>query len=466
LKIVISYPSVHRAIAERLKIALEAEDHDVFFDRDDLPPGESFHHAIRNAIDAADLFVFMISPEAVAPGSYTLAELGCAERRWPRASGHVLPVMVTPTPRATIPAYLLSVTLLEPRGDLVAETVARVAEMASPRGRARRMAVGASVGAVLVIAAGYVGWRELDQHQTATRLAENARRAFDLCRDSPAEGFAQLAALAATNGAPQSVRIAEEDCAMSWLRRARITAGQSTFEQLVTPLKPVLSQALIDGAGGVRAADLYAHLGWADALIRRDGRTTTPDPEASYRRALEADSTNVYGHAMWAHWMLLNGTSRRQLALEHFDAAVASGRDTPFVRALELGAMVTSEALGMDALRVLDDMRRRGEPLDPRQKQRVWSALYSLAVRESEARRLTEALPPEDGLATFRWLFAREDLDASQHRLWRFINGLLLLRAGRAAEARPDLQALQRERRAEGATGSMLDGVDRLLARR
>jgi len=87
LKIVISYPSVHRAVAERLKIALEAEDHDVFFDRDDLPPGESFHHAIRNAIDAADLFVFMISPEAVASGSYTLAELGCAERpgRAPRA---------------------------------------------------------------------------------------------------------------------------------------------------------------------------------------------------------------------------------------------------------------------------------------------------------------------------------------------------------------------------------------------
>src|SRR5690242_6929622 len=123
----------------------------------------------------------MISPEAVASGSYTLAELGCAERRWPRASGRVLPVVIAPTPRATIPPYLLSVTLLEPRGDVVAETVARVAEIASPRGRARRRAAGFTVVAVLAIAAVYVGWRKLDQHETATRLSQNAERALDLC---------------------------------------------------------------------------------------------------------------------------------------------------------------------------------------------------------------------------------------------------------------------------------------------
>ena len=92
---------------------------------------------------------------------------------------------------------------------------------------------------------------------------------------------------------------------MSWLRRARVTEGHSTFEQLVAPLKPILAQALVAGAVGARAGDLHAHLGWADALIRRDGRTVAPDPEASYRRAVEADRGNVYGHAMWANWMLL-----------------------------------------------------------------------------------------------------------------------------------------------------------------
>ncbi len=157
LNIIVSYPSVHRSIAERVKLALEAEGHDVFFDRDDLPSGEAYHQAIRKAIDAADLFVFLISPEAVAPGSYTLAELRHAERRWPRAAGRVLPVLVAPTPRANIPPYLLSVTLLEAQGDLVAETVARVAEIASPRRRARRMAAASAIAGLIVVGGGVHG---------------------------------------------------------------------------------------------------------------------------------------------------------------------------------------------------------------------------------------------------------------------------------------------------------------------
>ena len=383
-----------------------------------------------------------------------------AERRWPRAAGRVLPVLVAPTPRANIPPYLLSVTLLEAQGNLVAETVARVAEIASPRRRARRMAAVSAVAGLVVFGSVYVAWRESDHRNVAARLSENATRALELCRDaSPPEGFAQLAMLAASDGAPATVRTAQEDCAMSWLRRARVTEGHSTFEQLVAPLKPILAQALVAGAVGARAGDLHAHLGWADALIRRDGRTVAPDPEASYRRAVEADRGNVYGHAMWANWMLLRGTSRRREALEHFDAALASGRDAPFVRALQLGAMVTSDELGIEALRVLDDMRRRGEPVDPDQKQRVWSYLYTRTYRESEARRLIEASSPDAALATFRWLFAREDLDSSQAHLWRFVNGLLLTRAGRAAEARSDLEALRSELRGQGRIGPLLDGV-------
>jgi hypothetical protein len=164
--------------------------------------------------------------------------------------------------------------------------------------------------------------------------------------------------------------------------------------------------------------------------------------------------------------MLLNGTSRRQQALEHFEAALRSRRDAPFVRALQLGAMVTREDLGIEALRVLDQMRRRGEPLDAKQKQRVWSYLYARAYRESESRRLLQASSPDDALATFRWLFTREDLEASHTPLWRFVDGLLLTRAGRASEAQPDLQALAQALRAEGRTGPLLDSVERLLAER
>jgi hypothetical protein len=262
------------------------------------------------------------------------------------------------------------------------------------------------------------------------------------------------------------VRAAQEDCAMAWLREARATEGHTTFEQLVAALKPVLARALVNGATGARSGDLHAHLGWADALIRRDGRTVAPDPEASYRRALEVDAGNVYGHAMWAHWMLLRGTDRRVPALEHFDAALAGGRDVPFVRRLQLGAMVTSEPYGGDALRVLNQMRQRGESLEAAQKQRIWSALFANAWRDPDAGRMADAMPPDDAVATFRWLFPRPDSDPARSRQWRLVDAGLLTRAGRAAEARPDLEALQRELRTEGARGPLADAVDRLLATR
>ncbi|MDP3612679.1 MAG: toll/interleukin-1 receptor domain-containing protein, partial [Rubrivivax sp.] len=111
MKIFLSYPSARRELALRLKLALEAEQHEVFFDRDDLAAGDAFHQPIRDALAASELFIFFVSPESVAAGNYTLAELGQAESNWPRPAGRVLPVLVAPTPRGDIPPYLLAVTL-------------------------------------------------------------------------------------------------------------------------------------------------------------------------------------------------------------------------------------------------------------------------------------------------------------------------------------------------------------------
>ena len=228
----------------------------------------------------------------------------------------------------------------------------------------------------------------------------------------------------------------------------------------------MLAQALVAGASGAHAGDLQAHLGWADVLVRIDGRSVTPDPEASFRRALEADPGNVYGHAMWASWMLRRDTRRSVEAMGHFDAALASGRDTPFVRSLQLGMMVTSQELGIGALRVLNQMRVKGETLDPAHKPRIWSYLYAGAYRQADSDRLTQAVPPQDALATFHWLFKRDDLDPSQHRLWRLVEGLLLSAAGKAEEARPILQALQQDLRASRSSGPIVARVEALLAKR
>ena len=90
MKLFISYPSDQKDLAERLRLALEAEDHEVFTDRAELKEGEPYHEALREAIERADAMVFFITPRAVTPGSYALTELDIAQRRW-RAPGDWFP---------------------------------------------------------------------------------------------------------------------------------------------------------------------------------------------------------------------------------------------------------------------------------------------------------------------------------------------------------------------------------------
>jgi nucleoid-associated protein YgaU len=136
VKIFLSYATEIRDRAESVNAALLAAGHDVFFDREDLPAGQGYDDRIRSAIEGSDLFLFLISPAAVATGHYTRTELKIARRRWPDPAGHVLPVMVTPTPFGELPAYLGSVTILVPEGNLAAEVVLAVSDLAAHSGPA------------------------------------------------------------------------------------------------------------------------------------------------------------------------------------------------------------------------------------------------------------------------------------------------------------------------------------------
>jgi hypothetical protein len=126
VKVFLSYPSEERPVVERVNHALVALGHDVFFDRADLEPGLEYDQAIGKAIDESDVFVFFITPRSVEQGRYTLTELGLAERKWPHASGRVLPVMARPTEIAAVPSYLRAVNIFTPRGDIVADTAHQV----------------------------------------------------------------------------------------------------------------------------------------------------------------------------------------------------------------------------------------------------------------------------------------------------------------------------------------------------
>ena len=126
MEIFLSYAGENRDVADSIALGLREEGHNVFFDRDSLPVGSSYDDKIRNALNESDLLIFLISPDSVDAGSYTLTELKFARQRWKKVSGHVLPVMIETTPYSDIPAYLRSVTVLEPSGNAVAEVLARV----------------------------------------------------------------------------------------------------------------------------------------------------------------------------------------------------------------------------------------------------------------------------------------------------------------------------------------------------
>jgi len=126
LQIFLSYASEDKNIAEPIAFSLRARGHNVFFDRDDLPPGGEYDMRIESAIERSALFVFLISPSSIAKGKFTLTELEFARRKWRNADGHILPVMAKPVPLDEVPNLLKSVTVLEPQGNMAAEVAAAV----------------------------------------------------------------------------------------------------------------------------------------------------------------------------------------------------------------------------------------------------------------------------------------------------------------------------------------------------
>jgi formylglycine-generating enzyme required for sulfatase activity len=149
VKIFISYSSKDRALVEPIHYALAAQNHDVFFDREDLPAGVEYDARIRAALEASDLFIYMLSPDSVVAGSYTFTELDLAQQTWPHPSGRVLPVMLRVIDMSRVPAYLKSVTVLEPQGNIAAAVVDAVHRLAAMR--RRRWPTIAGIAALLVV---------------------------------------------------------------------------------------------------------------------------------------------------------------------------------------------------------------------------------------------------------------------------------------------------------------------------
>jgi formylglycine-generating enzyme required for sulfatase activity len=157
MRIFLSYASEDRASADAIRLALEDDGHDVFFDREDLPPGDEFHNRIRSAIEKAQLVIFLVSARTLDAGSYTLNEIAIAEKSRPAPAGHVLPVLLEKVDVQSLPAYLRSVTFLETPGNVTAAVADAVCRIARERRRRRARILLPAAGLMLLAAAG-IAW--------------------------------------------------------------------------------------------------------------------------------------------------------------------------------------------------------------------------------------------------------------------------------------------------------------------
>jgi formylglycine-generating enzyme required for sulfatase activity len=154
MRVFLSYSSSDRILVEPIYLALRAQGHTVFFDRAGLSAGEEYNVRIRRAIERSHLVLFMVSPDSLDPGSYTLTELAIAQKTSEHPAGRVLPVILRPISLERIPPYLKSVTLFEPEGDLTASVADQVYRIAQTRRRAKFNKAAAMLVVASIVCAG------------------------------------------------------------------------------------------------------------------------------------------------------------------------------------------------------------------------------------------------------------------------------------------------------------------------
>ena len=232
------------------------------------------------------------------------------------------------------------------------------------------------VAVMLLIAAnaGIGPWRA--SRERSTRVAELVKTAALQTShteyESAFDSYQQALSLDSSNRAALTGRV---EAAMQWLQHFHVLVGEGQkAEDLAAPvlvrLKTVLEAELArTNSRDSRAADILAHLGWAHWLNEKIAFKEFDGAEPLFNQALAIDAANVFANAMKGNWLLqTHGDSAA--AMRHFQTALATGKERPLVRSLQLGGLVNNNDPGMHAelAKALNDMRKNSEPLEPRIK--------------------------------------------------------------------------------------------------
>jgi tetratricopeptide (TPR) repeat protein len=338
----------------------------------------------------------------------------------------------------------------------------------------RKWRSGAIAAAVLVVALvllprGWHSWQQ--QHRLSSQVDQLLGTAQTQLKLGEYES-AYLSAKQAVKLLPTDRQALNQqaDAAMAWLEHYSVIGDDANARDLaagqLSELMAVLDSALSRTSGNEpRSADILAHLGWAHALnqhiAEKEFGSAAPD---LYRKAISIQATNVYANSMLGNWLL----QRRQNldeAMKCFSAALSTARERPLVRTLELGGMLYNDADGvpLQAVKVLNDMRRNNEPIDDRYRSRFLSVDFSPMNSDEFLNSILTAVPPDEALKTYLWLDNAPASDSQQLKR-DFIAARVLELQGKRAEAIAAYTTLQHNLAAAGMEGQIAAHVaDSLL---
>jgi hypothetical protein len=246
----LSYATEDRTTAQHIAEHLRFGGHRCFFDRSSLAPGDAFDDRIRDEIQRADLFIFLVSPHSVAPGRYTRTELNVVRERWRWPRGRVLPVEIVETPLESWPVFLTLFQVLQNEGNVVAEVVNEVHRRSVLRRRrtasragALVLALSASAGlawkalhSVPVASAGRVSSGIQPPAQPPERPGSPVAAAAPVTAALAAPPARSLVVAASTQAAGKPFRVRE---------RPKATPSAPTPSVATVPTPPILTTASI-----------------------------------------------------------------------------------------------------------------------------------------------------------------------------------------------------------------------------
>jgi tetratricopeptide (TPR) repeat protein len=262
------------------------------------------------------------------------------------------------------------------------------------------------------------------------------------------------------------VRQQQIELAMIWLRNITIIEDQK-FSDIVKKLKPKLYLG-VASRKGVAAADVYAHLGWANYLQHRDGIIGV-EVDKMFERSLELDDKNVFAHSMWGFWMHSRwGMSARwgELSLEelfkksmdHFSVALETGREREFVRGLQLSSLdLYKTPLAVAAVDIVNRMRMNDEPLSKHRRKSLLEIFHRAVERESDGKNeliegLLSVLKPQELMALYLWLHGDSKQDIYGQLQKKYITARLTEAAGDFRKALSLYETLYEEAKDEAST--------------